>query len=102
GLAFLFAARGRGVRLVGLALAVVGGCLLGVALAPSRQTGYLISLSIVAVIACGLVGLVFRRWPWLLPFATLALVPARIPVHFGDSGAKLLLPLYLVAGGAAV
>jgi O-antigen ligase len=102
GLAFLFAARGRGVRLVGLGLMLVGGCLLAVGLAPSQQPGYLTALCIVSVIVCGIIGLALRRWPWALAFATLALVPARIPVHVGDSGAKLLLPLYLVAGGAAV
>src|SRR5438034_9615585 len=32
----------------------------------------------------------------------LACIPARIPVHVGGSSTKLLLPLYVVAGGTAV
>jgi O-antigen ligase len=42
------------------------------------------------------------RWGWLLPFWVLALAPARIPVHVGDTQANLLLPLYGVVAAAAL
>jgi hypothetical protein len=44
----------------------------------------------------------FRRWPWLVAVSALACVPARIPVHVGDTEANLLLPLYLVVAAAAL
>ena len=49
-------------------------------------------------------GFVLRRWPWALPLAALACVPARIPVDVGDTEANLLLPLYgvIAAAGAAL
>ena len=42
------------------------------------------------------------RVPWLLALATLACVPARIPVHVGSTQANLLLPLYAVVAVAAL
>ena len=42
------------------------------------------------------------RVPWLLALATLACVPARIPVHVGSTQANLLLPLYGVVVVAAL
>ena len=42
------------------------------------------------------------RQPWLLPFATLACVPARFPVKLGAEQANLLLPLYAIVGGLAL
>ena len=42
------------------------------------------------------------RVPWLLAVATLACVPARIPVHVGSTQANLLLPLYGVVVVAAL
>ena len=45
---------------------------------------------------------VLLRWPWVLPFATLACVPVRIPVDVGDEKANLLLPLYLVVAAFAL
>ena len=42
------------------------------------------------------------RLPWLLALATLACVPARIPVHVGSTEANLLLPLYGVVAVAAL
>jgi O-antigen ligase len=102
GLAFLFAAHGRNVRLLGLGLAALGGCLLAAPLVPSRRAAYVAAACIVALVVCGGLGLVLRRWPWLLAFGTLALIPARIPVTVGDSSSKLLLPLYVLAGAAAM
>jgi O-antigen ligase len=102
GLAFLFAARGRGVRLLGLGLTLLGAALLAAYLVPSGHGAYLTGVGIVAALVCGGLGLLLRRWPWALAFATLALIPVRVPVHVGHSGSKLLLPLYVVAGAAAV
>jgi O-antigen ligase len=102
GLAFLFAGRGRNLRLAGLGLAAVGGCLLAAPLVPNGHAAYLAAASIVGFVVCGAAGLALRRWPWALAYGTLAFVPARIPVHFAGSSHKLLLPLYLLAGAAAV
>jgi O-antigen ligase len=102
GLAFVFAARGRGVRLGGLGLVAVGGALLAAYLVPSGHGAYVGALCVVAALVCGGLGLLLRRRPWALAFATLALVPVRVPVHVGHSSSKLLLPLYFVAGAAAV
>jgi O-antigen ligase len=53
------------------------------------------------VLACA-GGFVVLRVPWLLALATLACVPARIPVHVGSTQANLLLPLYAVVAVAAL
>jgi O-antigen ligase len=102
GLAFLFAGRGRNLRLGGLGLATLGGCLLAAPLVPGSRAAFVAAASIVALPICGAAGLALRRWPWALAYGALALVPARVPVHIGGSGHKLLLPLYLLAGAAAV
>ena len=102
GLAFLLAARGRGLRLGGLGLLAVGSCLMAVPLVPHRHVAFVVAALVVAVLVAGGTGLLLRRWPWLVAFATLALIPVRIPVHVGGSSSKLLLPLYVLAGGAAV
>ena len=47
-------------------------------------------------------GWALLRAPYLLPFATLACLPARIPIKLGDEDANLLLPLYVVVGSLAV
>ena len=47
-------------------------------------------------------GWALLRAPYLLAFATLACLPARIPVQLGDEDANLLLPLYVVVGSLAV
>jgi hypothetical protein len=54
-------------------------------------------------LAAGVVGAwILLRWPWVLPFATLACVPIRIPVDIGSEDANLLLPLYGVIGSLAL
>jgi O-antigen ligase len=103
GLALLFAARGRDARVAGFGLAVVGGCLLAAALAPSSGNPLvLVGAGVVAVALSLLVAHGLGRWPWALAFATLACVPVRVPVHVDGTSHKLLVPLYVVAGGAAV
>ena len=62
------------------------------------------------LVAAAAAGLVFAvagawallRWPYLLAFATLLLIPVRIPVDIGSEETKLLLPLYAVVGAQAL
>ena len=54
------------------------------------------------LIAAGAGAWIVLRKPWLLALATLACVPARIPVHVGVTQANLLLPLYAVVAVAAL
>jgi putative inorganic carbon (hco3(-)) transporter len=102
GLAFMFAGRGRELRLGGLGLLAVGSCLMAAPLVPHGHVAFVVAALVVAVLVAGGTGLLLRRWPWLVAFGTLALIPVRIPVHVGGSSSKLLLPLYVLAGGAAV
>jgi putative inorganic carbon (HCO3(-)) transporter len=104
GLAVLIAAPHRLVRLAGLAAVAVGGGLLAGYLVPSGSEKLLAAAAVVGVPFAAGGALVLRRWPWLLPLAALACVPARIPVDVGDTEANLLLPLYAViaAAGAAL
>ena len=59
-------------------------------------------LAALAIGASGALGYVFRRWPTLLPLATVAALPFRIPLHAGGDTANLLVPLYLVISGGVV
>ena len=97
GLALLLVARSRRDRAAGLGFAALGACLLAVALDPGKPAevvgGVVVCVAIAAVLAVA-----FRRVPWLLPVAALALVPVRV----GALGHQLLLPLYVVIGGAAL
>ena len=43
-----------------------------------------------------------RRWPFVLPFAVLACIAARIHVHVGSTEANLLVPMYAVVAAAAL
>ena len=102
GLAALLVAPQRYARLAGLAAVAVGGGLLAAYLVPSGSENLLAAGLVVGVpfAAAGAYGL--RRFPWALPFAALACVPARIPVDVGDTEANLLLPLYAVIAAAGV
>ncbi len=102
GLALLLAGRTRAERLAGLALAAVGGGLLAAPLVPAGEElrVALAGLAVLAIAAATAFAL--RRWPWALAFGALALIPARIPVNVGGSTTKLLLPLYVLVGGAVL
>ena len=96
GLAVLLLARTRVSRIAGLSYAGVGSVLLAASLAPANAAE--LAAAIAGVIVLGpLLAWLFRREPWLVAFATLALVPARV----GFLGHQLLVPLYVVALGAA-
>ena len=96
GLAVVLLARTRRNRIAGLGYAGVGVVLLAASLAPS-SAGEL-AVAIVGTLVLGpLLAWLFRREPWLVAYATLAFVPFRI----GFLGHQLLVPLYVVALGAA-
>ena len=97
GLAVLVAGRRRTDRLAGLAFAAVGTVMLIEALAPPKPAE-LAAVIGGAVVLGPLLALAFRWEPWLVAYATLAFVPARV----GLLGHQLLVPLYAVATGAAV
>jgi O-antigen ligase len=60
------------------------------------------ALALAAVLASGALGLLFRRWPLLLPLAIVAALPFRIPLEAGGDTANLLVPLYLVIAGGVI
>jgi putative inorganic carbon (hco3(-)) transporter len=101
GLALLLLASRRDLRLAGLVLWALGLAGLAAYLAPEATP---------ALVAAGAGGLVVAavgawalvRYPYALAFATLACLPARIPVELGDEEANLLLPLYAVVGSLAL
>jgi O-antigen ligase len=96
GLAVLLLARTRRSRIAGLCYAGVGTVLLAAALAPSSAVE--LTAAIVGVLVLGpLLTWLFRREPWLVAYGTLAFVPFRV----GFLGHQLLVPLYVVALGAA-
>ena len=102
GLALLFVAPRRDLRLAGLGGWIVGCALLVVYLAPHGHHRLLAAAAVVGVIAAAVGAWIVLRVPWLLAVATLACVPARIPVHVGSTQANLLLPLYAVVAVAAI
>jgi len=69
-----------------------------------HNTGRVLGLLAIGVVAVAALAYCFRRWPILLPLAVVAALPFRIPLHSGGDTANLLVPLYLViaAGVAAV
>ena len=96
GLAVLLLARTRRNRIAGLGYAGVGTILLASSLAPANAAE--LAAAIAGVLVVGpLAAWLFRREPWLVAFATLAFIPLRI----GFLGHSLLVPLYVIALGAA-
>ncbi len=102
GLALLVVAGRRDLRIAGLAAWALGCAGLTVYLAPHGHHRMLFAAAVLGVFAAGAGAWLVLRLPWLLAVATLACVPARIPVHVGASQANLLLPLYAVVAVAAV
>ncbi|HUZ16612.1 MAG TPA: O-antigen ligase family protein [Gaiellaceae bacterium] len=96
GLAILLTARTRQNRLAGLGYAAVGTALL---VASLRTPGALeVAGAIVGLLVLGpALAWAFRREPWLVAYLALATLPIR--VHFLHH--QLLVPLYVVAAGAA-
>lgn len=102
GLALLVLGTARWQRLAGFGGWAVGMALLAWYLAPHGHRGLLAGAAVVGLVLAAVGAAVLVRWPWLLPFLALALLPARIPVSVGDTEANLLLPLYGVVAAAAL
>ena len=102
GLALLIVAPRRELRIAGLVAWALGFAGLAIYLAPHGHHRLLAAAVVFGALAAGVGGWLFLRVPWLLAVATLACVPARIPVHVGATEANLLLPLYGVVAAAAI
>jgi hypothetical protein len=102
GLLALMLGTRRSLRLLGFGGWAFGMAALAAYLAPHGHRGLLTGAAAVGLLLAALGAVLLVRWPWLLPFLALALVPARIPVHVGDTDANLLLPLYGVVAAAAL
>jgi O-antigen ligase len=102
GLAVLFVAPTRLQRLGGLAAWALGALLLAVYLLPSGHRPLLAAAAVVGLLLAAAGAAVLRRWPFVLPFAALACVAARIHVHVGSTEANLLVPMYGVVAAAAL
>lgn len=96
GLAVLLLARTRRNRIAGLCYAGVGTALLAASLAPSSAAELGAAIG-GAIVLAPLLTWLFRREPWLVAYATLAFIPFRV----GFLGHSLLVPLYVIALGAA-
>jgi outer membrane protein assembly factor BamB len=102
GLALLLVAHRRDLRIAGLVAWGLGLAALGAYLAPSMGVVKLGAAGVAGAIGAGVGAWILLRRPWLLAFATLACIPARIPVKLGSEQANLLIPLYGVIGVFAV
>jgi putative inorganic carbon (hco3(-)) transporter len=102
GLALLIVATRRDARVAGLVAWALGCAGLVAYLAPHGHHRLLAAAAVFGVIAAAVGAWIVVRVPWLLALATLACVPARIPVHVGSTQANLLLPLYAVVAVAAL
>jgi putative inorganic carbon (HCO3(-)) transporter len=96
GLAVLLVGRTRRNRIAGLGYAGVGTVLLVASLKPASWPELVVAV-VGALVLGPLLAWLFRRESWLVAYAALAFVPFR--VHF--LGHQLLVPLYVVAVGAA-
>jgi hypothetical protein len=102
GLAVLIVAERRDLRIGGLVAWAIGCAGLTVYLAPHGHHRVLAGAAVLGGILAAVGAVAVVRLPWLLALATLACVPARIPVHVGSTQANLLLPLYGVVAVAAL
>ena len=102
GLAALLVAPGRWQRLAGLGAWALGAIVLAVYLAPHGHRPLLAGAAVVGLLLVALCAYVFHRWPFVLPFAALACVAARLHVHVGSTEANLLVPMYGVVAAAAL
>jgi hypothetical protein len=102
GLAALVVSTRRDLRIAGLGAWAVGCAGLAVYLAPHGHHRLLAAAAVLGAILAVVGAWIVLRVPWLLALATLACVPARIPVHVGSTQANLLLPLYGVVAVAAL
>jgi putative inorganic carbon (HCO3(-)) transporter len=102
GLALLIVASRRDLRLAALCALVLGEAGLAAYLAPDVSAGLVAGAGAVGVAAAVGGAWLLLRYPYVLAFATLACVPARIPVDLGNEEANLLLALYVVVAALTV
>lgn len=102
GLAVLIVAPHRYGRLAGLLGWAVGLGLIAADVAPSVSTTTLAAAAGAGALAAVGGAALLLRFPYLLPFATIACLPARIPIEVGGEDANLLLPLYGVVAAQAL
>ena len=102
GLALLLLATRRELRIAGLVAWGAGCAILATYLAPHGHHRLFAAAAVVGVVVAAGGAWFALRVPWLLACATLACVPARIPVHVGSTQANLLLPIYGVVVVAAM
>jgi O-antigen ligase len=102
GLALLLVAPSRAQRLAALAALALGALLLALYLAPHGHRPLLAGAAVVGLLLAAIGAYVFRRWPYVLAFATLACVPARFHVTVGSTEANLLVPMYGIVAAAAL
>jgi putative inorganic carbon (hco3(-)) transporter len=102
GLATLFVARDRMVRLAGLAAWALGCLALALYLAPHGHRPLLAGAAVGGIVLAAAGAYLLLRWPWLLALGALACVPARIQVTVGSTQASLLVPMYGVVAAAAL
>jgi putative inorganic carbon (HCO3(-)) transporter len=102
GLVVLMLSTARWQRLTGLVVWALGVAVLATYLAPKGHAALLGAAAATGLVVAAVGAYSLRRWPWLLALATLACVPARIPVTIGSTQANLLVPLYGVVAAAAL
>jgi hypothetical protein len=102
GFAALALCRDRWQRLAGLCAWAVGLAGLGLYLLPDLDAAMLAAVGLGGLVAAVVGAWALLRRPYLLAFAALACVPARLPVDIGDEEVNLLLPLYAVIGALAL
>jgi O-Antigen ligase len=102
GVAMLLAGRGPRVRVAGLVFVGAGAALLGAEIAPNTHRAAVAFAVAAAVLAGVPVGFLLRHRPWLLAFAVLPSVPARLPFALDGTHSQLELPLYVLAVAAGV
>ena len=62
----------------------------------------IVGLAIVGIGVMAALAALFLRWPVLMPLFAVGALPFRIPVQAGGQSALLLVPLYVVVGGAGI
>jgi putative inorganic carbon (hco3(-)) transporter len=102
GLATVIVAPRRDARLAGLVAWAIGCAGLAYYLAPHGHRPLLAAAAVAALVAAAIGAFLLLRWPWLLPLAALACVPARIQLAVGSTQASLLVPMYGVIAAAAL
>jgi len=102
GLATLIVAPRRDARLAGLVAWAIGCAGLAYYLAPHGHRPLLAAAAVAGLVAAAVGAYLLLRWPWLLPLAALACVPARIQLTVGSTQASLLVPMYGVIAAAAL